>query len=71
MRIPLLRFKGDTTPIADWEKWWAPVIVPVTITLLLLILPVIMIIGYGAGLAHLLAALFLPRSVRARWLAKA
>ena len=37
MRIPLVRFAGDETPIAQWEERWAPVVVPVMIVLLLVV----------------------------------
>jgi hypothetical protein len=78
MRIPLVRFGSDLTPIAEWEEKWAPVVVPLLIVLLLVVLPVLMILGYVLLLGYCLVALpgycligvFLPRRAREEWFAR-
>jgi hypothetical protein len=77
MRIPLVRFGSDLTPIAEWEEKWAPVIVPLLIVLLLVVLPVFVILGYVVLLGYCLVlpgycliGVFLPRRARKKWFAR-
>jgi hypothetical protein len=74
MRIPLVRFGSDPTPIAEWEWKWLPVVVPVVIVLLLVLLPLFvilgMILGYATLLVYCLVGVFLPRRARKEWFAQ-
>ena len=69
MRIPLVRFGSDLTPIAEWEWKWLPIIVPVLIVLLLVVLPIFIILGYVTLLGYGLVGLFLPNRSRKKWFA--
>lgn len=70
MRIPLVRFGSDLTPVAEWEWKWALVVVPVVLALLLVVLPICMILGYIVLLGYCLVGVVLPRRARKEWFAQ-
>jgi hypothetical protein len=70
MRIPLVRFGGDQRPIAEWEWEWAPIVVPLVLSVLLVVLPVCIVVGYLRMLGYCVIGLFLPRRIRKEWFAR-